>query len=222
LVSIALIGAYWSALATLYAQDAIVGSAESIPDFARYLSLAIVAETTIFWLLLRGAGERFADLGLSVAALRDALRTRQVYLAVVLLLVLQPLVAALYWWLSGTEPGPNPLASSMTSENLPSWVFLSIVGGGFREELERAFCITRFERGFGTVGLVAAIVVDAVLFGRGHWNQGSIGMLGAGIMGFAFSLVFLRRRRVADAMVAHAVLDLIVLSSLYTHAPPAG
>ena len=43
-----------------------------------------------------------------------------------------------------------------------------------------------------------------------------VGMITTGIMGVGFSLVFLRRRRVADAMVAHAVLDLIVVFSLST------
>jgi membrane protease YdiL (CAAX protease family) len=222
LASIALIAAYWSALATLYARDVLVASFEHLGDVVRVYAVALVVEIAVVWVLLRGAGERFADLGLSFATLRDALRTRQVYLAAALLLILQPLVAVTYWWLSGTDPRPNPLAGSMTTENLPSWVLLSIFGGGFREELERAFCITRFERGFGTMGLVAAILVDAVIFGRGHWHQGTVGMITTGVMAIAFSLVYLRRRRVADAMVAHAALDLIVVFALYARPPQAG
>lgn len=222
LASIALIAAYWSALATLYAQDLVVGSVGDLSDVVRGLSIAVVTEVVIIWVLLRGSGERFVDLGLSLAMLRDALRAHHTYLVVVGLLILQPLVAVTYWWLSGTEPHDNPLASSMTSENLPSWILLSVLGGGVREELERAFCITRFERAFGTVGLAAAILVDAVLFGRGHWNQGTVGMITTGVMGIAFSLVFLRRRRVADVIVAHAVLDLVVVFALYARPTQAG
>lgn len=222
LASLALIAAYWSALATFYARDVLVASFEHLSDFARSYAVGVVLEIAIVWILLRGSGERFADLGLSFATLRDALRTRQVYLAAVLLLVLQPFVALAYWWLSANEPHPNPLADTMTTENLPSWVLLSIFGGGVREELERAFCITRFERAFGAVGLVAAMLVDALLFGRGHWNQGTAGMITTGVMGLAFSLVFLWRRRVADAMVAHAALDLIVLFALYARPTQVG
>lgn len=222
LASVALVAAYWSALATFYARNMVVGSFEHVSDFARGYAVGVAVEIVIVWVLLRGSGERFADLGLSYATLRDALRTRQVYLAAVLLLVLQPFVSLAFWWLSGTAPHPNPLADTMTTENLPSWVLLSVFGGGVREELERAFCITRFERAFGAVGLVAAILVDAVLFGRGHWNQGTAGMITTGVMGLAFSLVFLWRRRAADAMVAHAALDLIVLFALYARPTQAG
>lgn len=131
------------------------------------------------------------------------------------LLVLQSIVAVFYGIARGSDPGPNPLAATMTAENLPLWMGLSLLAG-FREELERAFCLTRFERGFGTPGLVAAVLVDAVLFGRGHWNQGTLGMITTGLMGVGYSLVFLRRRRVADAMVAHAFMDVLVVVSLST------
>lgn len=188
LVSVALVAAYWSALATLYVNDVVI-SLVSLGDFVRWAAVVAVMETALFSVLLRGSGERLAGLGLSFAAL--------------------------YWIALGTHPGPNPLAEALAGENLPLLAVLSLLAG-FREEIERAFCITRFERGFGTAGLVTAILVDAVLFGRGHWNQGTLGMITTGIMGVGYSLVFLRRRRVADAMVAHAFMDVLVVVSLST------
>jgi membrane protease YdiL (CAAX protease family) len=213
LASIALIAAYWSACATLYANDVILASIEHVSDLVRYTAVFILVETALVWALLRGSGECLADLGLSIAAIRDASRTQQVYGAAVLLMMTQPFIAAIFA-LTGIDPGRNSFLGSMTTENLPAWVLLSVFGGGFREELERAFCLTRFERGFGTPGLVVAMVVDAVLFGRGHWNQGTIGMISAAVMGLGYSLVFLRRRRVADAMIAHAFMDLMIVLPL--------
>lgn len=217
LASITLVAAYWSALAILGMRDVVIASFERFSDFAAYYALFVIAQTALIGALMRGAGERFGDLGLSFAAFRDALRTRQVYLATVLLMIMQPFVATFLRTIQWNQPAPNPLTGTMTTENLPVWMFFGVVGGGFREELERAFCITRFERGFGAAGLGGAVLVDAVIFGLGHWRtQGTIGMVTNTIAGVAFSLVFLRRRRVADAMVAHAVLDLIVVFSLST------
>jgi membrane protease YdiL (CAAX protease family) len=90
-----------------------------------------------------------------------------------------------------------------------------VVGGGFTEELQRAFVLTRFERAFGKAGLVVALLIDSDCFGVGHLYQGYSGAVSAGITGLLLGLVFLHRRRVADAMVAHAGYDLIGVAAAY-------
>jgi membrane protease YdiL (CAAX protease family) len=52
-----------------------------------------------------------------------------------------------------------------------------------------------------------ALVVDSVGFGLGHSYQGVSGAVTTGLMAVLFALIFLHRRRVADAMVAHAGYD---------------
>lgn len=56
---------------------------------------------------------------------------------------------------------------------------------------------------------MAALAADSVVFGLGHLYQGGISAAGTGAAGLAYALVYLRRRRGADAMVAHAGDDLI-------------
>ncbi len=89
------------------------------------------------------------------------------------------------------------------------------MGGGFTEELIRAFVLTRFDKAFGTPGLVFAVVADSIVFGIGHSYQGSNGMVRSGIAGLLFALIFLQRRRVSDAMVAHAGFDLLGIATAY-------
>ena len=95
------------------------------------------------------------------------------------------------------------------------WIFLAVVGGGFTEELIRAFILTRFERALGLIGLAVAVAVDSIVFGVGHLYQGVTGAGSIGVTGVLFALIFLKRRRVADSMVVHAVFDLFGILLAY-------
>ncbi len=79
----------------------------------------------------------------------------------------------------------------------------------------RAFVLTRAERASGRRGLIIALAVDCVEFGLAHRYQGAQAVVTFGLMGVLCSLIFLRRRRVADAMVAHAGYDLLVVATAY-------
>ena len=72
----------------------------------------------------------------------------------------------------------------------------------------RAICLTRFERVFGRGGLVAAVAVDSVVFGLGHRYQGDAAVVVTAVLGLVFAGIFLWRRRVLDAMIAHGAWDL--------------
>src|SRR5256885_1876573 len=98
---------------------------------------------------------------------------------------------------------------TLVANGWPTWasaygLFAAIVGGGFAEELQRAFVLTRFEQAFGRAGLILAIAVDTMVFALGHLYQGVVGALYVGVLGSVCVVVFLSSRRVADAMVAHA------------------
>lgn len=216
-LSIAVILAYWLYSAGAY----FLRSGEaSQPTSVSQLALVVCVKTAVgvgvIWPLLRANGERLAGLGFGPRVLRLAL-LRGILLAIALFVILNVLVRSLLSavGVGGTGQPPTFVALFRDPREAPLWVFCAVVGGGFNEELVRAFILTRFERAFGTRGLVLAIVVDCMEFGMGHLYQGVDGAVVTGLSGLLFALVFLHRRRVADAMVAHAGFDLLGVAAAY-------
>ena len=95
------------------------------------------------------------------------------------------------------------------------WIFSAIVGGGFAEELWRAFVLTRFDALFGRKGVVFALIADSLVFGLGHLYQGPASALTTVFTGALLALIFLWKRRVIDAMVVHALFDLAGIAVAY-------
>ena len=71
-----------------------------------------------------------------------------------------------------------------------------------REEVQRAFILTRFERDLG--GPVVGLVVTSIAFGAGHALQGWDAALATGLLGAVWGVVYLRRRSAIAPMVSHA------------------
>lgn len=107
--------------------------------------------------------------------------------------------------------GIRMLGEFMGKINLVVWVLVAVFMGGFIEELQRLFIITRFERCFGTVGIVIALVMESLLQGAGHAYQGPERSFIYIFIGLAFGLVYLRKRSAAEAMACHAVYDVFGL-----------
>jgi membrane protease YdiL (CAAX protease family) len=192
-----------------------------VSQLALYVCVKTVIVLGVVWPLLRANGERLADLGFGWGALRRALLPGTLF-AVGLFIFINVLVGSLLAHLGGRGTSPVIIALFQDPRETPLWIFCSVVGGGFNEELVRAFILTRFERAFGTKGLVVAILVDCVEFGAGHLYQGIPSAVSSGLTGLLFALIFLRRRRVADAMVAHAGFDLLGVTAAYAlYAPRA-
>jgi membrane protease YdiL (CAAX protease family) len=215
-LSVLLIVAYWVAST---AKQLSAAGQPYFPDSVRVLALYAAVRAAVVlalvWALLRAGGERLVDLGLDVRAVRLAL-LRGLLLAVGIFLLMNVVGSALRSVLGGnTGTAPAVVALFRDPREAPCWVFAAVIGGGFTEELQRAFVLTRFERAFGKTGLVVALLIDSACFGVGHLYQGYSGAVSAGVTGFLFGLVFLRRRRVADAMVAHAGYDLIGVAAAY-------
>jgi membrane protease YdiL (CAAX protease family) len=211
LSSISLIAAYWTFLGLSSSLAAPVGAIAGVREIALYTCTVAVGASAAIAALLRGSGERFTDLGFSPA--RDTPgRGRHPVVTVAL-------AAGAGFALSLVVFEPPPAdsvdeASVFTALALepygPFWlVVLAVVGGGYLEELLRAFCLTRFERVFGKVGLVSAVAVDSLVFGLGHRYQGDGAIAVTAVLGLGFAGIFLWRRRVIDAMIAHGVWDLI-------------
>jgi membrane protease YdiL (CAAX protease family) len=157
--------------------------------------------------LLRLTGEGFRDLGFTRDGLSKQLLTGAGFGLGIFVLnsaVLLPLLEKL----TGQHSESNRVMFSSIT-NLAILFVLSIVKGGFMEEFERIFVITRFEKLFGFAGLVLALAVSTILFGFGHAYQGTSAIVGTAVIGFLNALVYLRKRRALEAVAAHAVFDLL-------------
>jgi membrane protease YdiL (CAAX protease family) len=80
--------------------------------------------------------------------------------------------------------------------------FVVIVGGGLREELQRAFMLHRFEQHLG--GRAIGVVVLSTAFGLGHFEQGWDAVVATGVIGAFWALLYLRRRSSVAPIVSHA------------------
>ena len=69
--------------------------------------------------------------------------------------------------------------------------------------------MTRFERCFGTVGIVIALVMESLLQGAGHAYQGPERAFIYIFVGLAFGMVYLHKRSAAEAMACHALYDVL-------------
>ena len=210
LVSVALIAAYWTITGLSALLVTPVGSVEGVRDIALHTCAAALGVTIVIAALLRGSGERFSDLGFR---LNQPQRSGTSLLTIVVAAALGFVTAAI---VGGGQPTDSSAEETSIFAALarepygPFWlVVLAVVGGGYLEELMRAFCLTRFERAFGRTGLVAAVAVDSTVFGLGHRYQGDAAIAVTAILGLAFACLFLRRRRVIDAMIAHGLWDLL-------------
>jgi membrane protease YdiL (CAAX protease family) len=109
------------------------------------------------------------------------------------------------------DEGIRLLKEFMGKINIVIWFLAAVFMGGFIEELQRLFIITRFERCFGTVGIVVALVMESLLQGAGHAYQGPERSFIYIFIGLAFGLVYLRKRSATEAMACHAVYDVFGL-----------
>jgi membrane protease YdiL (CAAX protease family) len=102
----------------------------------------------------------------------------------------------------------NPLQDLLRSPR-DAWLFALVVfvAGGFREEIQRAFLLHRFEVWLG--GPVVGVLVTSIGFGAGHLFQGIDAAITTGLLGAFWGVIYLRRRSAAAPIVSHAGFDLI-------------
>jgi len=97
----------------------------------------------------------------------------------------------------------NPLEQLATTPGAAAmFAVVAILAGGVLEEMQRAFLLQRFERHLG--GVRVGIVVLSVGFGLGHVVQGWDAVIGTGVLGAFWAVLYVRRRSVLAPMVSHA------------------
>lgn len=78
----------------------------------------------------------------------------------------------------------------------------AIVAGGVREEVQRAFLLTRFSQRLG--GPWVGLVILSVAFGAGHYIQGWDAAIATGALGAFWAWLYIIRGSAVAAIVSHA------------------
>ena len=100
-------------------------------------------------------------------------------------------VRRLFPWLHNVPA--NPFEQLIrTTRDAGLFSVVAIVAGGLREEVQRAFLLRRFSTHLG--GPAVGLAVTSVAFGAGHLMQGFDAAVATGLLGFAWGLMYLRRR----------------------------
>jgi membrane protease YdiL (CAAX protease family) len=104
----------------------------------------------------------------------------------------------------------NPLTELIHSpRELILIIFSALIAGGIKEELQRAFILTRFRTYLGGAGL--GLILWSIGFGIGHYVQGLQGVVAATIYGFIFGIVYLASRNLIAPIIAHGAYDTLAL-----------
>jgi membrane protease YdiL (CAAX protease family) len=174
---------------------------------ATWVFLLSLADTVLL-LALIGAllvanGESIRDVFLGPRLARREVPLGLLSVVPVLLIAAAVLLISQYLapWLHNVPD--NPLAGLLQSPR-DRWLFaiVALVAGGVREEVQRAFLLTRFEQHLG--GAYVGLFVTSVAFGLGHLLQGFDAALATGTLGFVWGAMYLWRRSSVAPVVSHA------------------
>jgi membrane protease YdiL (CAAX protease family) len=166
---------------------------------------------------LRGESVRSLALGKGMTLRRDTLLGFGLVPVIFLLsFLIKSLVRhALPGLYSGEQ---NVLEELMRSPlDLGLFLLVAIVAGGFREELQRAFIIQRFEAGWGPAWLGALLF--GLLFGYGHLVQGKDEALIAAVFGLLWGGIYVARRNIVATSISHGLYDALELVRYYFWGP---
>ena len=100
----------------------------------------------------------------------------------------------------------NPLADSFgTQSGFLVFLFVVIVAGGVREELQRAFLLHRFRGDLGQPWM--GVFITSLAFGMGHTLQGLDAAIITGSLGAFWGVMYLMRRSAVASMVSHSLFN---------------
>jgi uncharacterized protein len=109
----------------------------------------------------------------------------------------------------------NPLLDKIqTGLDLGLFLLSSLFVGGFKEELQRAFVLTRFQHYLG--GIWVGLVIWTSIFAVLHLYQGIDKAAAAGALGLIFGLLYIWRGKLTAPIVAHALYDVVTLVLFWT------
>jgi membrane protease YdiL (CAAX protease family) len=156
----------------------------------------------IFWLLfLHGEHPRDIFLGRRAVGHEALLGVPLTVVVFGLVFVVLTLVQRLAPWLHNVAQ--NPLEQLIRSpRDAILFAAVATVGGGLREEIQRAFVLHRFDQHLG--GAWVGIVLFSVLFGAGHAIQGWDAAVTTATLGAFWGFVYLSRGSIVAPVVSHS------------------
>jgi membrane protease YdiL (CAAX protease family) len=100
----------------------------------------------------------------------------------------------------------NPLEGLLESQTgLLAFLFVVVVAGGLREELQRAFLLHRFRTDLGSAGI--GLVMTSTAFGLGHTLQGWDAAIVTGVLGAMWGAMYLVRGSAVAPVVSHSLFN---------------
>lgn len=163
-------------------------------------AVAVVGLAAMF---LRAHGERGAEIFFGRRP-----RVREALVGLLLVPVVLAEAAVLMFAVAGLVPWlhnvtANPFEGLVrTPADALRFSLVAIVGGGVREEVQRAFILHRFEQHLG--GGLVGLALSSVAFGLGHLIQGRDVAVTTACLGAFWGAVYLRRRSLVSTVVSHA------------------
>lgn len=119
-------------------------------------------------------------------------------------------IRAVSWLFPHLASAQNPLLDLIRNgRDAALFLASSILVGGFKEEIQRAFVLERFRSGLG--GVKTGLVVWSLFFGGMHITQGLERASAAAGLGLIFGLLYLHRRHLAAPICAHSLYDVAVV-----------
>lgn len=177
------------------------------PTFVFALSLldAILLMALVFYFLKRsGDSPTAVFLGHRPIWREAGLGALLLPLTLAVVVGLLAVIQAVAPWLRNVPK--NPLEALLaTPAGLVAFIFVAIVAGGVREELQRAFLLNRFERWLG--GRRVGLAVTSLAFGLGHTLQGWDAAIATSVLGFWWGALYLNRRSAVAPIVNHSLFN---------------
>jgi membrane protease YdiL (CAAX protease family) len=100
----------------------------------------------------------------------------------------------------------NPLEGLLGSEaGLFAFLFVVIVAGGLREELQRVFLLHRFGQDLG--GARVGLLITSIAFGLGHTLQGWDAAVITALLGALWGWISLTRGSATASIVSHSLFN---------------
>jgi len=100
----------------------------------------------------------------------------------------------------------NPLENFLgTQVGIWMFLFVAIVAGGVREELQRAFLLHRFKNDLGQPWM--GLLIASISFGLGHTMQGNDAAIITGVLGAIWGAMYLIRGSALASMVSHSLFN---------------
>jgi membrane protease YdiL (CAAX protease family) len=100
----------------------------------------------------------------------------------------------------------NPLEGLLGSQSgLFAFLFVVIVAGGLREELQRMFLLHRFGQDLG--GVRVGLLITSLAFGLGHTLQGWDAAVITGLLGALWGWLSLTRGSALASIVSHSLFN---------------